>query len=43
MLESREGSVNKEFIAKRQVDLVVNNGFGFGGINSVTVFAIPED
>lgn len=28
---------------KKQVDVVVNNGFGFGGINSATVFAMPED
>jgi 3-oxoacyl-[acyl-carrier-protein] synthase II len=27
----------------KKIDLAVNNGFGFGGINSTTVFAMPED
>lgn len=28
---------------RKKIDVAVNNGFGFGGINSTTVFAIPED
>lgn len=28
---------------KRKIDGAVNNGFGFGGINSTIVFAIPKD
>lgn len=27
----------------KKIDVAVNNGFGFGGINSTTIFAMPED